>query len=119
MTAATWTRATYRDHRFRLFFSDAPRGSQRRDHVVSWDQPETAVITPEDGAAHEYLTWLQDTLIEPMARLNRLTEARRFGDDPVRNAVSLVTKPDTKADTKPAAESAAKPEPPPSARTQP
>ena len=123
MTAATWTRATYRDHRFRLFFSDAPRGSQRRDHVVSWDQPETAVITPEDGAAHEYLTWLEDTLIEPMARLNRLTEARGFGDDPVRNAVSLVTKADpkpvTKPVTKPAAEPTGQPEPPPSARTQP
>jgi hypothetical protein len=107
MTAATWTRATYRDHRFRLFFSDAPRGSQRHDHVVSWDHPETAVITPEDGAAHEYLTWLEDTLIEPMARLNRLTESRGFGDAPVRDAVSLVTKP------------AGEPEPPPPARTQP
>ncbi len=61
--------------------------------MVSWDHPETAVITQEDGAAHEYLTWLEDTLIEPVARLNRLTEARGFGDDPVRNAVSLVTKP--------------------------
>jgi hypothetical protein len=119
MTAATWTRATYRDHRFRLFFSDAPRGSQRRDHVVSWDQPETAVITREDGAAHEYLTWLEDTLIEPMARLNRLTEARGFGDEPVRNAVSLVTKAAAEPPAEPAAEPAGQPEPPPSARTQP
>jgi hypothetical protein len=115
MTAATWTRATYRDHRFRLFFSDAPRGSERRDHVVSWDHPETAVITPEDGAAHEYLTWLEDTLVEPMARLNRLTEARGFGDAPVRNAVSLVTKPAAQPTTGPATEA----EPPPPARTQP
>jgi hypothetical protein len=107
MTAATWTRATYRDHHFRLFFSDAPRASERRDHVVNWDHPETAVITPEDGAAHEYLTWLEDTLIEPMARLTRLTEAYGFGDAPVRDAVSRVTKPATE------------PEPPPPARTQP
>lgn len=123
MTAATWTRATYRDHRFRLFFSDAPRGSERPDHVVSWDHPETAVITPQDGVAHEYLTWLEDTLIEPMARLNRLTEARGFGDAPVRNAVSLVTKPAAKAvtepATQPATEPATGPEPPPPARTQP
>jgi hypothetical protein len=123
MTAATWTRATYRDHRFRLFFSDAPRGSERRDHVVSWDHPETAVITPQDGAAHEYLTWLEDTLIEPMARLNRLTEARGFGDAPVRNAVSLVTEPATQPATEPATGSATGPatgpEAPPSARTQP
>jgi len=93
MTAATWTRATYRDHRFRLFFTDAPRGPGQQDHVVSWGHPETAVITPQDGAAHEYLTWLEDTLIRPMARLTRLTEAYGFGDVPVRNAVSLVTKP--------------------------
>ena len=91
MTAATWTRATYRDHRFRLFFSDAPRGSERPDHVVNWGDPETAVITEEDDAAHEYLTWLTDTLIEPVARLTRLTEACGFGDGSVRNAVGLVT----------------------------
>ena len=91
MTAATWTRATYRDHRFRLFFSDAPRANQRRDHVVSWGHPETAVITPADGAAHEYLTWLEDTVIRPIAGLTRLTDARGFGDAPVQNAVRLVT----------------------------
>jgi len=54
-----------------------------------------------------------------MARLNRLTEARGFGDDPVRNAVSLVTKPDTKPAAEPAAKPAGQPEPPPSSRTQP
>jgi len=62
-----------------------------------------------------------------MARLNRLTEARGFGDDPVRNAVSLVTKPVTEPVTnpavkpaeQPAAEPIGQPEPPPSARTQP
>jgi hypothetical protein len=91
MTAATWTRATYRDHRFRLFFSDAPRGEERPDHVVSWGRPETAVVTPTDGAAYEYLTWLEETLIEPMARLNRLTGTYGFGDGSIRNAVSLVT----------------------------
>jgi hypothetical protein len=75
--------------------------------VVSWDHPETAVITPEDGAAHDYLTWLEDTLIEPVARLTRLTEAYGFGDAPVRNAVSLVTKSTTE------------PAPPPPAGPQP
>jgi hypothetical protein len=96
MTAATWTRATYRDHRFRLFFSDAPRGSERPDQVVSWGDPESAVIRPEDGVAHEYLTWLADTLIEPVARLTRLTEACGFGDGSVRNAVGLVTEREAK-----------------------
>jgi hypothetical protein len=54
------------------------------------------VITEEDGAAHEYLTWLADTLIEPVARLTRLTEACGFGDGSVRNAVSLVTEREPK-----------------------
>ena len=91
MTGATWTRATYRDHRFRLFFSDAPRAGQRRDHVVSWGHPETAVITAADGAAHEYLTWLEATVIRPIAGLTRLTDAYGFGDAPVQNAVRIVT----------------------------
>jgi hypothetical protein len=69
--------------------------------VVSWGHPETAVITPGDGAAHEYFAWLEDTLVEPMARLTRLTEAYGFGDAPVRNAVSLVTKPGPEAPPEP------------------
>jgi hypothetical protein len=93
MTAATWTRATYRDHRFRLFFSDAPRAGDRHDYVVSWGRPESVVITPEDGAAHEYLTWLEDTVIRPIARLSLLTDAYGFGDVPVRTAIDLVTRP--------------------------
>jgi len=93
MTAATWTRATYRDHRFRMFFSDAPRAGHRRDYVVSWGHPETAVITPADGAAHEYLSWLEDTMIRPMARLSRLTDACGFGDVAVKNAIEVVTQP--------------------------
>lgn len=47
------------------------------------------------GAAREYLTFLEDTFVEPMARLTRLTEAYGFGDGSVRNAVSLVTQPAT------------------------
>jgi hypothetical protein len=89
MTAATWTRATYRDHHFRLFFSSSPRASGRGDHVVSWGRPETAVITPADGAAHEYLTWLEDTLSRPLARLNRLTDGIGFGGDPGGTALKL------------------------------
>ncbi len=93
MTAATWTRATYRDHRFRLFFSDAPRAGHRRDYVVSWGHPETAVITPADGAAHEYLSWLEATMIRPVARLTQLNDACGFGDVAVKNAIKVVTQP--------------------------
>jgi hypothetical protein len=92
MTAATWTRATYRDHHFRLFFSSAPR-SGRPDHVVSWGRPETAVLSPADGAAHEYLTWLEDTLSRPLARLTRLTDGVGFGGDPGGTALKLAAQP--------------------------
>jgi len=91
MTAATWTRATYRDHHFRLFFSNAPRATQQRDHAVTWGHPETAVITPAESAAYEYLTWLEDTFSRPLARLTRLTEGMGFGGDPGGIALSLAT----------------------------
>ena len=37
MTAATWTRATNRNHRFRLYFSSAPRADEP-DQVVIWNE---------------------------------------------------------------------------------
>jgi hypothetical protein len=89
MTAATWTRATYRDHRFRLFFSNAPRATDERDHVVTWGHPETAVITPANGAAHEYLTWLEDTVSRPIGRLAQLTDPLGFGSKAGRIALDL------------------------------
>jgi AraC-like DNA-binding protein len=39
MSAATWTRATNRNHRFRLFFSGARRDAKEPDHVVYWGRP--------------------------------------------------------------------------------
>jgi hypothetical protein len=49
MAAATWTRATFRDHKFRLYFSAAPR---QGDHVVHWGQPDRVVLP--DGPASDY-----------------------------------------------------------------
>jgi hypothetical protein len=58
MTAATWARATNRNHRFRLFFSVARRDPDRPDHVVYWRRPEETVLTSEDDLAYDYESWL-------------------------------------------------------------
>ncbi len=76
MTAATWTRATNRNHRFRLFFSSAPR-TDEPDYVVNWgDDPDRVGVPNAD--AGEYLDWLQDN-IGPLARLAELTSEIGFG----------------------------------------
>ena len=40
MSASTWTSSTYQGHKFRLFFSNAPRQINEQDHVVIWGHPE-------------------------------------------------------------------------------
>ena len=57
MAAATWTRATFRDHKFRLYFSAAPRQGDRADHVVHWGQPDRVAL-PE-GPVRDYLGRLE------------------------------------------------------------
>jgi hypothetical protein len=67
MAASTWTRGTYRGHKFRLFFSEAPRGSAGSgpdDHVVRWRSDDIEVTEAPDTrfpaeAAGEYLNALQ------------------------------------------------------------
>ena len=76
MTAATWTRSTYRDHRFRLFFSSTPRSDEQLDHVVTWGEPDMVRIP--DGAAGEYFDWLIDK-VNPLAVLPRLSTEIGFG----------------------------------------
>ncbi len=58
MTAATWARATNRNHRFRLFFSVTRRDPEQPDHVVYWRRLEETVLTPEDDLAYYYESWL-------------------------------------------------------------
>lgn len=87
MTAATWTRASNRPHRFRLFFSAAPRADSP-DHVVNWGDDPDSVSVP-DRAAGEYLDWLEDT-IGPLARLAELTSERGFGQKDILQAVEAV-----------------------------
>jgi hypothetical protein len=76
MTAATWTRASNRNHRFRLFFSAAPRAGEP-DYVVTWGEPPELVSVP-DREAGEYSDWLQDN-VGQLARLADLTNEMGFG----------------------------------------
>jgi hypothetical protein len=87
MTAATWTRATNREHRFKLFFSSAPRATQPPDHVVTWDQPDLVRIP--GGPASDYLDWLIDK-INPLSRLSGLTTELTFGPKSALQALELV-----------------------------
>lgn len=70
MAAATWTSSSYRLHKFRLSFSDAPRRTAEAgvgDHLVRW-QPDQTVITRAAGTpvpeeyGSEYRQWLQPLL---------------------------------------------------------
>ena len=84
MAAATWTRPTNRDHRFRLFFSDVTRATDLPDHVLYWGRPEATPLAPGDEYfAYEYLSWLRDEGDEPSAKLAQLTAPIGFGREQI------------------------------------
>lgn len=89
MTAATWTRATNRSHRFRLFFSSEPRAGEKQDHIVSWKAPESVRIPGK--AAWHYYRWLDDK-VTPLASLAQLTGEASFGDSADSQALAMVDK---------------------------
>jgi hypothetical protein len=72
LTAATWVRATQRDHRFRIFFSGARRDVNPPDEVVHWGNPEMTALTPHDDHSYEYYEWLASRV----GQLNRLATMR-------------------------------------------
>lgn len=88
MTAATWTRSTYREHRFRLFFSNAPRTSQQ-DHVVTWGEPDLIRLR---GQARDYFDWLADkvTPLTRLAELSELSSDLKFDKTALTKALELV-----------------------------
>jgi hypothetical protein len=72
MAAATWTRPTFRDHKFRLCFSAAPR---QGDHVVLWGQPDRAVLPA--GPVRDYFGQLEKSA----SQLARLANPEEDGSD--------------------------------------
>lgn len=87
MAAATWTRPTHRNHRFRLFFSSEPRTSGKPDQVVVWGEPELAKI-PSGDAGH-YYGWLADK-VTPLASLAQMHRELGFGESADSEALRLV-----------------------------
>ena len=88
MTAATWAKSTYQNHRFRLYFSNAPRTDQQ-DHKVSWAMPDDVYLR---GQAKEYFDWLADK-VDPLNRLASLSELKtdlRFDNTALTKALELV-----------------------------
>jgi hypothetical protein len=83
MSASTWTSSTYQTHRFRLFFSNAPRSAesqgQSQDHAVVWGQPDRTQLSAVHGPAYDYLDWLQDRVQGPVLRLAEMTGETGFG----------------------------------------
>jgi hypothetical protein len=82
LTATTWVRSTHRDHRFRLFFSDAKRDSKSPDDLVYWGRPEGTRLTPNDDYAYTYARYLDDT-VGQIQTLAGLTKPRSFNRDEV------------------------------------
>jgi hypothetical protein len=87
MSAATWTSSAYRGHRFRLFFSDAPRrptDSAPEDHHVVWRSDELIIrpaLVPRINPqwAEEYGDWLRPLVEMPVrARLAEQTQPASF-----------------------------------------
>ena len=87
MAAATWTRPTHRNHRFRLFFSSEPRASDKPDQIVLWGEPDLAPI-PGGDAGH-YYGWLADK-VTPLAGLAQMYRELSFGDSADTEALRLV-----------------------------
>jgi hypothetical protein len=87
MAAATWTRSTNRNHRFRLFFSSEPRAGEKPDHVVSWGAPEQVEIPSR--AALAYYRWLSDK-VNPLASLTQLNGEATFGEFADSQALKMV-----------------------------
>lgn len=86
MTAATWTKATLREHRFRLFFSNAPR-SDGSDQLVHWGEPGR--VSMPSGHASEYYEWLSDK-VDPLAQLSELRIENQFGASSATQALELI-----------------------------
>ena len=91
MTAATWTRATLRNHRFRLYFSGAERDVDPPDHVVTWGQPDKAAVPSEEHRAASYLSWLEDTVTHPTRHLSELTDPIGFNANQVLSVLVAVS----------------------------
>jgi hypothetical protein len=87
MAAATWTKATDRTHKFKLFFSTASRSVEPPDHMVTWDEPDQVAIPA--GPAADYYKSLSEKL-SPISGLLASTRECKFGATEAREALELL-----------------------------
>ncbi len=78
MSAATWTSSTYRGHKFRLFFSDAPRTTEEPDQLVFWGQPARTPLRDAPDCVRDYLRWLEYQIRQPVPDLAAQTDKAGF-----------------------------------------
>jgi hypothetical protein len=99
MAAATWTSSIFRGHKFRLFFSEAPRrqpDSGPGDHVVGWRPDKLEVrraLSPRFNPewADEYHEWMRPLLEKSVAeRFAGQTEPRSFKPADILKMVEMV-----------------------------
>jgi hypothetical protein len=88
MTAATWVRPTHRNHRFRLYFSDAPRDHDPPDDVAWWGRPDQTTLTPAHGSAYDYHRFLEEEDHQPVRHLSGLTDPHGFKLDDLRGLLA-------------------------------
>lgn len=84
LSASTWASSTLQTHKFRLFFSSAPRPvheHQQADLVVEWGQSDETPIGHQ--SADGYLTWLEDQVRQPAAWLAAQKQQLDFSEQAV------------------------------------
>jgi Caspase domain/Nuclease-related domain len=93
MSGSTWSSSTYHEHKFRLFFSNAPRPaweSGSSHHVVSWHHLDNDPIG--HGYADEYLNWLRNER-EPAVPLANYTVPMSFRQGDILTALEFMGVP--------------------------
>ncbi len=92
MSAATWTSSIFQ-HKFRLYFSNAPRRAREpygHERVVSWGRPYDRPIG--DHFAEDYGKWLHDSG-DPAALLIRHTTPMSFSSKDILTIEELINIP--------------------------
>ena len=84
LSASTWASSTLHAHKFRLFFSSAPRPArdhQQADLVVEWGQSDQTPIGHR--SADGYLAWLEDQVRQPATWLAAQKQQMDFSEQAV------------------------------------
>jgi hypothetical protein len=96
MTAATFASSTYRQHRFRLFFSETARKSpnpDREDHLIRWGEMDFRLASGSKvnvEHSREYSEWLNSLATPPLAALARETGPMSFKEQDIGDFIGRI-----------------------------